>query len=169
MMVSPLAIAVFSPASGALTDRIGPKGPSFAGLTLMGAGFLLMTLIGTGTTYAFLIAFLLMIGTGQSLFQPANNTIIMSSVPRSKLGVAGSVNSLVRNIGQITGVTFATTLLYALMSREADHAVTDYPVGNDAIFVHAMNAIYVTLGILAIAGAALTFLRFTKREVKRVR
>ena len=164
MMVSPLVTTCLAPASGALSDRTGPQKPSFVGLTLLGAGFILMAFLGTNTPYAFVIAFLVVMASGQILFQPSNNMIIMSSVPPNKLGVAGSVNSLVRNMGLITGITFSTTLLYALMTGSSGRAVTDYPTGNDMLFIHAVSVIYVIIGLVAFAGAILTFLRFAKHK-----
>ena len=123
-----------------------------------------MAFLGANTPYAFVIAFLVVMASGQILFQPSNNMIIMSSVLPNKLGVAGSVNSLVRNLGLITGITFSTTLLYALMTGNSGHAVTDYPTGNDTLFIHAVSVIYVIIGLVAFAGAILTFMRFAKHK-----
>lgn len=166
MMVSPLITMFLSPVSGSLADRIGPQKPSFIGLTLLGLGFALMTLLGTGTPLPLIVAYLVVMACGQCLFQPSNNTIIMSSVPRNQLGVAGSVNALARNLGLITGVTLSTTLLYGLMSASAGRTVTDYPVGNDALFVQATGAIYLALALVTFTGAILTFVRMRAKNIR---
>ncbi|OJT84490.1 hypothetical protein BM535_23450 [Clostridioides difficile] len=77
----------------------------------------------------------MIISIGQAIFQPANNALIMSSCSRSKLGVVGSINSLVRNLGQVIGITISTTLLYNFMSIKAGYRVNDYVINNDKIFV----------------------------------
>jgi EmrB/QacA subfamily drug resistance transporter len=166
MMVSPLVTTFFAPVSGSLADRIGPQKPSFIGLAFLGAGFVLMTLLGTGTPWFLIVAFLLVMAFGQSLFQPSNNTIIMSSVPKNQLGVAGSVNALARNLGLITGVTLSTTLLYGLMSASAGKSVIDYPAGNDALFVQATGVIYLALALVTFVGAVLTFVRMKAKNLR---
>ncbi|GJM77391.1 hypothetical protein HMSSN036_96070 [Paenibacillus macerans] len=45
-----------------------------------------------------------MLGLGSGLFQSPNNSLVMSKVPRTQLGIAGSINSLVRNIGMWSGL-----------------------------------------------------------------
>ncbi|MBC6498412.1 MFS transporter [Weissella confusa] len=42
-------------------------------------------------------------GFGMAFFQSPNNALIMSNAPQDKLGVAGSLNALSRNLGMITG------------------------------------------------------------------
>ena len=166
MMVSPLIVAALSPVSGILTDKFGAEGPSFAGLTLMCAGFAFMGYLDVATPIPIALVFFAILAIGQGFFQPANNTLIMSSVPRSALGVAGSVNSLSRNVGQAFGVTIGTTILYILMSRKAGYAVIDYIPGKNGIFIYAMHRVYGTLAALSLFGATLTFVRL--RSVKKV-
>ncbi|HAZ05634.1 MAG TPA: MFS transporter, partial [Acetobacterium sp.] len=49
-----------------------------------------------------------------------------STVSRHQLGIAGSINALVRNMGMVCGIALATTLLYGSMSGELGYRVTDY-------------------------------------------
>jgi EmrB/QacA subfamily drug resistance transporter len=160
MMVSPLVVALLSPVSGVMTDRLGAEGPSFAGLALMCAGFLLMGTLNATTPIPLAIACFVILAVGQGFFQPSNNTLIMSSVSRNELGVAGSVNSLSRNVGQALGVTAGTTLLYLLMSRKAGYAVFDYVPGRNDVFIYAMKRVYAALALFCLIGASFTFARF---------
>ena len=51
----------------------------------------------TETSSVILFAiFVAIMAVGQAIFQPANNALIMSTCPKNKLGIVGSVNSLVR-------------------------------------------------------------------------
>ena len=166
LIVSPVLIGILSPLCGALADRYGPKGPSLIGLVLMGAGFLLMATLGQTTPFAFVIAFLSLMAIGQGFFQPSNNTIIMSSVPQNKLGIAGSVNSLVRNLGIVLGVTLSTSLLYAIMSASSGHAVTDYPHGDDGLFIRSIRPIYCAIAAFCLVGASLALARFRRKSAR---
>jgi hypothetical protein len=88
----------------------------------------------------------------------------MSTVPRDKLGIAGSINALVRNLGMVCGIVLATTLLYNRMSSKLGVRVTDYVAGQNDAFIYGMRIIYLTAGFICIIGAFLTFLRLMGRR-----
>lgn len=165
MMLSPLIVAVLSPLSGALSDKIGSEALIFAGLLMMGTGLFLMSSLNEISSLASAGIFVSVLAFGQGLFQPANNSLIMSAPLKNKLGVAGSVNSFVRNFGQIVGVTFSTTLLYGFMSLKLKRHVSDYMKGRDDIFVYGMKNVYLILAIVCCVGVALAAIRmFAKKK-----
>jgi EmrB/QacA subfamily drug resistance transporter len=164
MMIAPLMMTIGSPASGSLSDKIGSELLSFIGLTVMSLGFLALSGLNQHASLAHLVAFVALIGLGQALFQPANNSLIMSAVPKNKLGIAGGINSLDRNLGQIMGVTVATTLLYNWMSHKIGYRVTDYIPGRDDVFVFGMRQVYLTLVALCGAGAVVTLIRLWRKR-----
>ena len=96
---------------------------------------------------------------GQGSFQTANNSLIMSSVLKNKLGIAGSINSLSRNLGQIVGIVLSTTLLYSFMSEKLKYRVSDYVVGRDDVFIYGMKNVYIVLAVICCVGMALTAFR----------
>ena len=53
-------------------------------------------------------------GFGQGLFQVANVDFVMGSIPRSRQGVAGSLNMVTRTIGVVTVASVGTMLFTAL-------------------------------------------------------
>jgi EmrB/QacA subfamily drug resistance transporter len=164
MMISPLIVMVLSPLSGALSDKIGSKLLTLVGLLFMSAGFFLMSLLSEHSLLGYAAIFVAVMAVGQGLFQPANNSLIMSAVPKNKLGIAGSINSLVRNLGQIMGVTIATTLLYIFMSWKLQYRVSDYVVGRDDAFIYGMRNVYLVLVVICAAGALFTAFRVYKRN-----
>ena len=90
-----------------------------------------------------MVFFIAVMSFGNGLFQSPNNSLIMSTVPKDKLGIAGSINALVRNIGMICGIVLSTTLLYNRMSYKIGYHVTNYVVGrNDAFHLWNENCIY---------------------------
>jgi fucose permease len=50
-------------------------------------------------------------GVGMGIFQTPNNNLLMSSVPRQRLGVGSSVLSIVRSLGYSLGATLATAIV----------------------------------------------------------
>ncbi|QNK41802.1 MFS transporter [Caproicibacter fermentans] len=159
MMLSPLILAVLSPICGTLSDKTGAEGLTLSGLLLMASGFFLMSRLTEHSWINICAVFVSIMAVGQAFFQPANNSLIMSTCSKNKLGIVGSVNSLVRNLGQIVGITLSTTLLYSFMSRKLNIHVSDYIRGRGDVFVYGMNRVYLILVAICLLGAMLTAIR----------
>jgi MFS family permease len=101
---------------------------------------------------------------GMGLFQSPNNSLIMSTVPKNKLGIAGSVNALIRNLGMVCGISLATTLLYSSMSSRIGYRVTDYIVGRNDAFIYGMKNVYITAAVICLIGTILTYLRLISKN-----
>ncbi|MFT9056004.1 MAG: MFS transporter [Ethanoligenens sp.] len=162
MMIAPLIIALLSAFCGTLADKIGSEILTVIGLMAMAVSFFLMSFLQVDSPVFLCAVFLGIMAVGQSFFQPANNSLIMSACPRSKLGIGGSVNSLVRNLGQYLGIVLSTTLLYLFMSNRLGYAVSDYVKGKDDVFVFGMKNDFLILMGLCIVGALLTAYRLVK-------
>ena len=96
-------------------------------------------------------------------------SIIMSLAPRNKLGIAGSVNSLVRNLGQIFGVTLATTVLYNFMSYKIGYHVINYIENRDDVFIFGMRYVYIMLAIICGIGAIITAFRLYSNKLNLIK
>lgn len=159
MMISPFVVAVISPLMGSLADKIGAEVLTLSGLALMSGGFFAMSFLKEHSSLVSMGIFIVIIALGQGFFQPANNTLIMSSAPKDRLGIAGSVNSLVRNLGQIVGITLSTTLLYNFMSIKLGHHVVNYTFGRDDVFIYGMKYVYICLAVVCLLGIGFTAVR----------
>lgn len=166
MMLSPFILAVTSPIFGTLSDKIKKEKVIFSGLIILSMGFYLISRLGEYSAIILCAIFVCITALGQGVFQPANNSLIMSTCPKSKLGIVGSVNSLVRNLGQIVGITLSTTLLYEFMSIKVGYRVFDYIDGKDYIFVYGMNSVYKILICICLCGALLIAFRGIKNYKK---
>jgi len=166
LMIYPLILAVVAPTSGHLSDKIGSEILTFIGLVLTSLGLLLMSTLNENSTILSMIIFIAIMSLGNGLFQSPNNSLVMSTVPKDKLGIAGSVNALIRNLGMVCGIALATTLLYNRMSSKIGYRVTDYVVGRNDAFVYGMRTVYITAAIICLFGAALTFLRLSKSKAQ---
>ncbi len=51
------------------------------------------------------------LGAGMGLFQPPNNSAVMGSLPRERLGTGGGMLATARNLGMVIGVSLAGALL----------------------------------------------------------
>ena len=159
MMTYPLILAVVAPISGHLSDKIGSEFLTFIGLTFTSIGLFLMSTLNEHSNLWILVIFIAVMSVGNGLFQSPNNSLVMSTVPKNKLGIAGSINALVRNLGMVFGVSVSTTLLYNKMSKKIGYHVVNYVKGRDDVFIYGMRYVYITASIICASGALLTAVR----------
>lgn len=110
MTAFPLTMAIIAPISGHASDRIGPVILTTTGLLVTALGLFYLSTISITSLFWQIVPGLLLMGLGAGLFQSPNNSSVMSSVPPPKLGVAGGINALVRNVGMVIGIAFSVSL-----------------------------------------------------------
>jgi MFS family permease len=164
MMTFAIILAVVSPFSGALADKIGSEILTLAGLVTMAMGLVLMATLNQIASYIALCIFICVIGLGYGLFQPPNNTLVMSNAPKSKLGIAGSLNAFARNFGTTFGISLSTMILYTFMSLKAGKRVSGYIQGRSDIFVYGMRYSFIFMGAICLVGSALVFIKLINRN-----
>ena len=121
LAASPLGMIVASPVAGHLLRYTGSFRLGIAGLALLGMALCAIALLPVEAGAAALVAVLLAHGCGQGLFQVANIDFVMGSIPRSRQGVAGSLNMVTRTVGVVT-VASTGTMLFASLGGEAGGA-----------------------------------------------
>jgi len=168
LIISPLVLSVVAPLSGHLSDKIGSEILTFIGLVVTSLGLLLMSTLNEQSSLISMVFFISVLSIGNGLFQSPNNSLIMSTVPRDKLGIAGSINGLVRNLGMACGIALSTSLLYNRISHKVGYHVTNYIVGRNDAFIYGMRIVYITAACICIVGAILTFLRLYSSKSKSV-
>ena len=166
MMVYPLILTIVSPISGYLSDKIGSEFLTLVGLILNIIGLFLMSTLNEHSTLWTIGIFVAVLSVGNGLFQSPNTSLVMSTVPKNKLGIAGSINALVRNLGLVFGVSLATTLLYNRMSYKIGYHVVNYVEGKDDVFIYGMRYVYITAASICILGALITAFRLYGKKVK---
>jgi EmrB/QacA subfamily drug resistance transporter len=164
MMAYPIVLAIVAPASGYLSDKIGSEFLTFIGLSLTSVGLFLMASLNEHSSLVVMCIFIAIMSMGNGLFQSPNNSLIMSTVHRTKLGIAGSINALIRNLGMVFGISLSTTMLYNRMSYKIGYHVTNYVQGRDDVFIFAMRSVYISAGIVCVTGALITAARLYKMK-----
>ena len=167
LMISPIILTVVSPFSGYLSDKIGSEMLTFSGLLMTSLALLLMSTLNDHSSLTIIVIYIAVLSVGNGLFQSPNNSLIMSTVPKHKLGIAGSTNALIRNLGMVCGIALSTTLLYNRMSDKIGYPVTDYVVGRNDAFVYGMSIVYIVAAAICMIGAVLTAYRLLNRKSRR--
>lgn len=164
LIVGPIILAIFSPIWGTISDKVGSEVLCLIGLTVMSIAFLLMSCLKESSVILEVVLFMGLMSFGQSIFQPSNNSLVMSNCPKEQLGIAGSVNSLVRNLGQIVGISMSTTILYIFMSKKLNYRVLGYVNGKDYAFVYGMQNNYKILSVFCCIGILLNIIQILRNK-----
>ena len=107
------SMLVLAPAGGRLTDRLGRRLPTTAGLALSVVGAALIAMEGSDIGLTALVIGLILAGSGLSLATPGLQTTAVESVDREHTGAASGVYSTSRYIGSIVGSAIMAGLLGA--------------------------------------------------------
>lgn len=106
-------------------------------------------------------------GLGSGIFSSPNNSLVMSSVEQKDLGVAGSINSLSRNLGMVIGISSATTILFAAMSHAKGARVTAYLPKQPEIFIYGMHVVFMISMIICLITVILSGWRLFKKDAQK--
>jgi FSR family fosmidomycin resistance protein-like MFS transporter len=93
--------------AGFVVDRCGARVVLFAGMALLGVSALVLS---SAQNYAMLLAGSMLAGLGNSVFHPADFTLLNQCVSRSRLGHAFSVHGLSGNLGWAAAPVFLVTI-----------------------------------------------------------
>ncbi|AZS17302.1 MFS transporter [Paenibacillus lutimineralis] len=156
LMIFPIVMVIIAPISGTLSDKIGSELLTFIGLIVMVIAQFGLASLHNGSHIAFVSLWIAMLGLGSGIFQSPNNSLVMSKVPRTQLGIAGSINGLVRNIGMVVGITVATSTLFSVMSHKAGYRVTGLIPDRPDIFLTGMHVVFQTSATICLVAALLT-------------
>jgi EmrB/QacA subfamily drug resistance transporter len=112
MMLIPqsIIVALIAPISGWLSDRLGSRVLATSGMCLSCTGLLLLTTLGPEATYRDVLMRLVILGVGSGIFQSPNNSAIINSVSRDKLGLVSSTLAMMRNMGMTIGTALAASV-----------------------------------------------------------
>jgi EmrB/QacA subfamily drug resistance transporter len=102
----PMTLGVMTAAvvSGRVVGRIGARLPIALGLTMTGAGLLLLITVHFDSSYSVQWPWLLLIGLGNGLAMSPMTTAIMSTVPGNRAGMASATSNTMRQTGSVFGI-----------------------------------------------------------------
>ncbi len=168
----PFAMALLAPVTGWMSERFVPERLCALGLAVTGVALVFLSFVSAGTTSSAVVFGLAWLGFGMGLFQTPNNNLLMSAVPRQRLGVGSSVLSIVRSVGYSTGAALAATivssqLLAATGRSSLQNRTSQAGVGIgssvSAPFLQGFRYAYLTAAALCFIGAVVSAVRVSER------
>jgi EmrB/QacA subfamily drug resistance transporter len=109
----PIALGIFAPISGALSDRIGNRLLCTFGMLIVCIGLLSLYIQFDAATpsLSLVTLSLVVVGIGEGTFFAPNNNAIMGSASVAESGEAGSLLNVTRDLGTSVGIAMAASLL----------------------------------------------------------
>jgi MFS family permease len=158
LAVAPIVGGVTAPMGGALADRLGARWVALAGLLLVVFGLLLFVSIDEHVSMWGFALRVAPVGLGMGLFNAANNSSVLNAVPREQLGIASALLSLMRTLGQTTGVPVIASIFSLVAMGEAGggrhHALLTLPPESLLRGVHWAFIAAAGLALVAFAAGA---------------
>ncbi len=167
----PLTVSLVAPLSGWLSDRIGSRILSSAGLAIATLGLWLLTRLDASSSIFSIILPLVVTGIGQGLFQSPNNSAVMGAVPRERRGIGSGFLSTVRVVGQSLSVAVAGAVFASKGASEAgqhllhaSHLSSDQLAGLQATFLNGFHSALIVSMAIASVGVVTSLVRGNERR-----
>ncbi len=161
MAIGP-AVSIFSGVpSGRLVDAWG-SGPVLAvGLALLATGAVLLAFLPNMIGLPGYVLSIMVLTPGYQLFQAANNTAVLSDVPKDQRGTVSGLLSLSRNLGLIAGASvMGAVFAFGVGTEDFVNAI---PQAIEA----GMRLTFLLAGGMIIVASAIAFRRVARRGASR--
>lgn len=153
MMIQPVIMALLSPVAGRLSDRIEPRVLASTGMAMTALGLVMLSQLHVDTSLRYVVAALVLTGSGFSLFSSPNINAIMSSVDARHSGSASSAVATMRLLGQLNSMVLVT-LAIALMMGSTPISPESAP-----LLARAVDLSFTLGAVLCIPGIILSLVR----------
>jgi len=157
LIAQPIVMAVFSPFTGRLSDKMEPRIVASAGMGLCIIGLALFALLTPTTPLVLIIASLMFMGLGFALFSSPNTNAIMSSVDRCDYGVASGMVSTMRLIGQMLSNGIALVVFSVIMGH------TEVSAGQPGL-MKSIQVAFAIFAVLCVVGLGFSLARGNLRK-----
>lgn len=158
LLAQPVLMAILSPFTGRLSDRVGSRVLATLGMVLIAAGLLQLSFV-SGAVWQVLLA-LGTVGLGMALFSAPNISAIMGSVDRSQLSLAAGFQSTMRFTGQGISMAVLGAIAAWKLGSEGGRIIFLGEAGSvtsAAAFADGYQAAMLVGAILAAVGAAIAW------------
>jgi EmrB/QacA subfamily drug resistance transporter len=165
LLILPAVMAIISPLSGWIYDKLQSTYHSSFGMLVMAAGLFGLSFAIRSPDVIPILACIAIFGFGSGLFTSPNNTEVMSALPIQKSTIASSTLATVRNFGNSIGVSIASILLYMQLRSCGFNGPLINAVPSDMI--QAAGSVFMVGGALCIVGIFTSLmLRWNRKPAK---
>ena len=119
LMLMMIISTVASPLGGWLSDQMPPAYLTTLALAIVAGAMWWCAQLGADASVAQVTWRMIAVGLGMGLFQAANATLVMSSVPSDQLGTGGALLAMSRSMGTVSSVALMGALFAARLNVHA--------------------------------------------------
>ncbi len=152
MMTVPLSMLLIAPFAGWLSDKIGTRIPATIGLTILGSGLYMLSMLDQTSSHFEIVWHLFLVGFGMGVFASPNTNAILSAVPRSYVGVASGFNALMRT----SGITFGIAISVILFTFFRDIYTEGKALSEAAQFMAGIHPAFKVAGFIIVIAIILS-------------
>lgn len=163
LLVQPVIMAVFSPMSGSLSDRIEPRLVASLGMGLSTLGLFGLSFVSANTHIIAIMSLQVLSGLGFALFSSPNTNAVMSSVQPRFYGIASSTLGTMRLVGQASSMAIVTMIIALYIGHASFNA------SNAPAVLSSMHTSFRVFTVLCILGVFASLARGQVRPTPAVK
>jgi EmrB/QacA subfamily drug resistance transporter len=169
IIANSVVIVMVAPIAGWLSDRMGSRLLCTVGSAVIVVGQFFIASLGLNPSIIRLIFPLAITGLGWAIFNSPNQSALLGSVPRDKLGTASGMNTTTARTGGAMGVALSASLFtYGLAGAGLSRAQIEAPQAWGSapeIFVESFNHTVHIVNIFTLLAVFFSAVRGARREV----
>ncbi|MEE4197665.1 MAG: MFS transporter [Bacteroidales bacterium] len=146
LVIQPLLMAIFSPLTGKLSDKMDPGKIASIGMAFISAGLFIIAFIGLDTSILFISIILVLFGVGYALFSSPNTNAIMGAVDKKYYGIASSTLGTMRLVGQMSSMGIAMMIFSIFIGK------VEINPSNHVAFINALRTAFIIFAVLCFMG-----------------
>lgn len=127
-----MIMAVLSRWSGGLIDRFGARLPLMIGPAIAAVGFALLAMLGATSSYATLLAPMIVLGLGMAVTVAPLTTSVINAVPERQAGTASGINNAVASLASLLAVAILGAVALEVHNRGLDERLAAQPLSAEA-------------------------------------
>lgn len=158
----PLTSLIVAPLSGILSDRVDARYISSLGMGITATGLLLLSFLHAESSNLAILSAMFVIGLGTGMFNTPNNSSVMGSVAKNRLGIASSMLAMMRNMGMVLGVAISGAIFNSRY-HFLHHILSDQGLLGEElrkeVFVGALNLSFKFAAIIAFIAVFTSLIR----------
>jgi EmrB/QacA subfamily drug resistance transporter len=168
IIASSVVIVIVAPIAGWMSDRLGSRLLCTAGSFMIVVGQLFIATLDTNSSIARIILPIALTGFGWAIFNSPNQSAILGSVPREKVGVASGMNTTTARTGGAMGIALSATLFtYGLAAAGLTPAQIESPQSWGSapdIFIRSFNHTVHIVNFFTLLSVFFSAVRGKRRE-----
>lgn len=147
LIIFPVLMFIVAPLAGRLSDKIGSRFLTTAGMLILAGGLYLLSELDTTTSEIYIIVSLAATSIGVAVFNTPNSSALMGSVPENRRAITSGILATSRNIGIAVGVALATSLFAFFESAQVTE-ITDSAL----LFVESYQSVILVAMVITLVG-----------------